>query len=305
MLSSLRLLSLDFTGTLASIVPSPGYHYRLALLCTVSPEFDEGATLNAAQLEELARTHHVPSADSFDRSLFEQMRRCSATFPNFASPFSSSWRTVAASSPHAHSPSQPQPSQQYSEGRSSPRNSHEWWGLVFRETVRHCHSRNGFPLSSSSSSSSSSGDDDAWLDRAFAQCWESFATERCWRLFGEVRHTLAELKRLQPHLRIAVASNFDQRLHRLLNSLQLDAYIDLALDSYSAGVAKPHADFFVEHLCRAAEVSPHETLHVGDHLSKDVEGALGAGLQAIHLDRSGGSNSSPGSISSLSELLFL
>jgi putative hydrolase of the HAD superfamily len=58
------------------------------------------------------------------------------------------------------------------------------------------------------------------------------------------------------------------------------------LDSHLVGSTKPDAGIFLE-ACRVAGVDPHEAVHVGDTVTADVVGALGAGVRAIHLDPHG------------------
>ncbi|MFK7955427.1 MAG: HAD family hydrolase [Lysobacterales bacterium] len=50
------------------------------------------------------------------------------------------------------------------------------------------------------------------------------------------------------------------------------------------GVAKPAPAIF-EHALAAVQLSPHEVMHVGDHLEADVAGALRAGMRAVWLNR--------------------
>lgn len=52
------------------------------------------------------------------------------------------------------------------------------------------------------------------------------------------------------------------------------------------GVAKPDARIF-HAAARLAAVQPHEVLHVGDDAAMDVLGALGAGMQAVWVNRTG------------------
>jgi ribonucleotide monophosphatase NagD (HAD superfamily) len=52
--------------------------------------------------------------------------------------------------------------------------------------------------------------------------------------------------------------------------------------------------------CQSMNLSPAETLYVGDNYRVDIEGARNAGLQALHLTRGG--TQRPGTIQSLAEL---
>ncbi len=68
--------------------------------------------------------------------------------------------------------------------------------------------------------------------------------------------------------------------YRKLEALGLAPYIDMVVTSEEAGVEKPHPDFFrlcVEKSgCRADECA-----FIGDHLKKDVNGAISCGLCGI------------------------
>ncbi|MDZ7674033.1 MAG: HAD family hydrolase [Acidimicrobiales bacterium] len=55
------------------------------------------------------------------------------------------------------------------------------------------------------------------------------------------------------------------------------------VDSGVIGIAKPHPAIFTPAL-EALGTAPERTLHVGDSVHYDVEGARAAGLQAVHFD---------------------
>ena len=73
-------------------------------------------------------------------------------------------------------------------------------------------------------------------------------------------------------------------------------HFDQVVYSAEAGFEKPHPGIFESALARLG-LEPEEVLHVGDDRRRDVEGAHGVGMYAVHLDRSGG-----GEIGSLVEL---
>ena len=50
------------------------------------------------------------------------------------------------------------------------------------------------------------------------------------------------------------------------------------------GLRKPHRDIFGEVIGRL-DVSPEETLHVGDSLRADIGGAAGAGIRSVWITR--------------------
>ncbi len=84
-------------------------------------------------------------------------------------------------------------------------------------------------------------------------------------------------------LRLAVVSNANGKLKVLFDRMGLSRHFDVMLDSHEEGVEKPDRRLFdiaVERMGARRD----EVVHVGDLFSVDVEGARGAGLQAVLLD---------------------
>jgi putative hydrolase of the HAD superfamily len=87
-------------------------------------------------------------------------------------------------------------------------------------------------------------------------------------------------------VRLVVLSNWDVSLHEALARTGLDVLVDGAISSAEAGVAKPDPAAFARALDLAG-TPPATTIHVGDSVSADVTGALGAGLGAVLVARAG------------------
>lgn len=87
-------------------------------------------------------------------------------------------------------------------------------------------------------------------------------------------------------LKLAVISNWDYTLHRVLKVLGIEDRFGLVLASLEHGVEKPDKRLFDIALHRLG-ITPQEAIHIGDHVIDDVQGALGAGMRAVHLDRLG------------------
>jgi putative hydrolase of the HAD superfamily len=100
----------------------------------------------------------------------------------------------------------------------------------------------------------------------------------------------------------AVVSNWMCGLSHFCVELGLHTGLDHVISSADFGVAKPDPAIFLE-ACRRLGTSPARTLHVGDTTLDDLEGAQGAGLRAILLDRSDSTERAPGAISNLYGLL--
>ena len=118
--------------------------------------------------------------------------------------------------------------------------------------------------------------------------------------FEDVRPSLRDLR--DRGLRLVVVSNWDVSLTDVLRRLDLTCLLDGVVTSAGAGARKPEAAIFKRAL-HLAHAAPSRAAHVGDSLVEDVEGARGAGIEAILLRRDG-SSGPPGvkTIPSLADL---
>lgn len=98
----------------------------------------------------------------------------------------------------------------------------------------------------------------------------------------DVVPALTRLRRLD--LTVAIASNANGTLHRVVERLGLTPFFDTICDSHDEGVEKPDPRFFEIVLARAGGRKA-TALHVGDLYHVDVIGARNCGLGAILLDR--------------------
>jgi putative hydrolase of the HAD superfamily len=134
----------------------------------------------------------------------------------------------------------------------------------------------------------------------FPALYERFADPAAWKIHDDVPPALDELA--SRGLPMAAVSNWDERLRPLLKALNLDGYFEAVLVSCELYFAKPSNVIF-EHALRKLGVAPGDALHVGDSELEDMEGARGAGMQAMLIDRS--KPTVEGRIQSLTELLDL
>ena len=121
-------------------------------------------------------------------------------------------------------------------------------------------------------------------EACFKELWQHFASSSNWKLApgtGELLTTLRERK-----LKLAVASNFDARLHSVLAGFPECRWLHDVVISSEVGWRKPAPEFFAA-LCRRMECNPSEILFVGDNRTNDYDGAREAGLQALLLDPTG------------------
>jgi putative hydrolase of the HAD superfamily len=119
-------------------------------------------------------------------------------------------------------------------------------------------------------------------DAYFSELYAHFATAKPWRIYDDVRPTLAALRR--QGLKLAVISNWDQRLRPLLHALGLAHEFDLIVVSAEQGIHKPAPGIFARALA-ALGVPASAALHVGDSVEEDLLGARQAGLNALRLNR--------------------
>jgi putative hydrolase of the HAD superfamily len=120
---------------------------------------------------------------------------------------------------------------------------------------------------------------------ATAELFHRFGTASAWEVYPEVPGVLAALARRG--VRLGVVSNWDHRLPGLLADLGIDPLFGAITYSGKVGVEKPDRRIFLHALAELG-VEPAATLHVGDGRLEDVEGAVAAGLRALHLTRNTG-----------------
>ncbi|MGF1450146.1 MAG: HAD-IA family hydrolase [Opitutales bacterium] len=134
----------------------------------------------------------------------------------------------------------------------------------------------------------------------YIKMWSAFESTDCWRPLpgaGEV------LERLRARgFKLAVLSNWDERLHPLLKQLRWARHFDFIGISSEIGWSKPAPEAF-QAVADGLALPPAVILHVGDSLGSDVRGAQRAGLRAVWLQPdSGRQQEDVRAIASLQEL---
>ena len=124
----------------------------------------------------------------------------------------------------------------------------------------------------------------------FAEVFEAFRHRDAWVLLPGVAEALRLFR--TRGLRLGIISDIDSRLFDVLAAFGLEATFDVVCLSFRCGYQKPDVRLFHAAL-GLASVPAAQAAHVGDSLRSDVQGALGAGMHAIHLDttRDGGAPS--------------
>lgn len=161
---------------------------------------------------------------------------------------------LAASFPQAFQDAGQPKYEEYQDGDHAER---QWWRIVVETTVAQ-----------------------SVPDEAFHELFEHYAKPESWRVFPEVPSVLSQVSELG--LRCVVTSNFDLRLHRILDGHDLT--FEEIITSASARSRKPSCAIFSQAL-RILEVEAGELLHVGDSKQADLIGAKAAGIDAYLLVR--------------------
>jgi putative hydrolase of the HAD superfamily len=143
-----------------------------------------------------------------------------------------------------------------------PQLEREWWRDVVRATFRAADQTRAFV------------DFATFFDELYA--W--YATGDAWRLRPGVRDCLETLQR--HGLAAGVLSNFDHRLHAILDALEITGFFETVTLAGEHGFAKPDARLFEAALRGLGRVA-QETLYVGDDPDRDLAGARRAGVTAL------------------------
>jgi len=122
------------------------------------------------------------------------------------------------------------------------------------------------------------------METCAREIYDAWAAHQHFALYEDVAPVLTSLAR--SGFRLGLISN----THRCLTSFQehfdLDGLITAAISSSEHGYNKPHPSIFRTAL-RLLRVAPEEAVMVGDNFKQDIEGALGAGMRAVLVCRSG------------------
>lgn len=168
------------------------------------------------------------------------------------------------------------------------------------------------------------------FDLYFEEMFKFFATPEAWYIYDDVIPNLEHIQKLneklnqksnqdqseKPKIELGIISNFDSRIHHVLENLGLAKYFASVTISTEVGAAKPDSLIFeaaiAKHLkSNSSNNSKVQTFwHVGDSLKEDYEGARksdtkGNILRGIWIDRSGSSMSEVKSIASFNDLKYL
>lgn len=154
------------------------------------------------------------------------------------------------------------------ESHVADRNEKDWWKRIVREVFEEAGSelpdRERFAI-------------------FFEALYAHFESPGTWSLDPAAREVVATTGQ---HFRIAVLSNFDARLRRILQDLNLFAPFEACILSCEVGASKPDPKIFSA-AADALSLAPAKILHVGDDPTCDWQGAQAAGFQHFRVGERG------------------
>lgn len=124
-------------------------------------------------------------------------------------------------------------------------------------------------------------DDVSDPESCFRELYEHFAQPASWRCAPETARLLEQLAGQGYDL--ALASNYDERLRRVLAGLPSLRHVGRVIISAEVGWRKPTPGFFAA-LCKALNSAPAQVVFIGDDRENDFKGATAAGLRALLFD---------------------
>jgi putative hydrolase of the HAD superfamily len=144
-------------------------------------------------------------------------------------------------------------------------------------------------------------DDVRDTESTFAELFAYFAQASAWSLDPDAPSLLGHCSR--QGYRLAIASNYDYRLHEVVAGFPELVIIDPVLASSELGWRKPARGFF-DAVAGRLGMEHRAILYVGDQLANDYQAALDAGLCALCIDPVGQhAGRRPDRISTLAELI--
>jgi putative hydrolase of the HAD superfamily len=122
----------------------------------------------------------------------------------------------------------------------------------------------------------------AAFDAFFEEVYLYYAKPEAWGIYPEV---LEVLEALRDHaVELAVLSNWDARLHAVLDGHGLGQWLSTRFISAELGWEKPDPCIY-RHVADVLRAPPNTLLNVGDDPRTDVEGPRKAGWLAVQVER--------------------
>jgi putative hydrolase of the HAD superfamily len=124
--------------------------------------------------------------------------------------------------------------------------------------------------------------DVAAFETFFEDVYLYFAKPEAWGIYPEALEVLEELR--DRDIGLGVLSNWDARLHTVLDGSPLGEYLPNRFISAELGWEKPDPAIY-RHVMESLRLQPGSLLSVGDDPKNDVEGPKKAGWQALQIER--------------------
>ncbi|XP_062929921.1 haloacid dehalogenase-like hydrolase domain-containing protein 3 [Mobula hypostoma] len=150
-------------------------------------------------------------------------------------------------------------------GQDQGLSSQQWWIDVVKKTFCHCGVSNEQVLSPMA-----------------VNLYRQFCSAGNWQVFSDVENTLVHCRNLG--ISMAVISNFDRRLEKILTNCNLRQYFKFVLTSEDVGTAKPDQRIFAAALS-LAQVEPKQAMHIGDDVGMDYLAARAIGMESYLICR--------------------
>jgi len=166
--------------------------------------------------------------------------------------------------------------------------------IAFREAMKSCSPRD-------KGSIPTNGDDRVWWKKVvrrslpetafpeakafeifFEEVYLYFAKPEAWGVYPEVPEVLEDLR--DRGVDLVALSNWDQRLHAVLDGHGLGEWLSQRFISAELGWEKPDPAIY-RHVADVLRLSPDALLSVGDDARNDVEGPRKAGWKAVQIER--------------------
>lgn len=136
---------------------------------------------------------------------------------------------------------------------------------------------------------------------AFRELFEHFSRPSSWLVFEDAKDVVLQLK--QRGGRLAIASNFDQRLRSVIAGLFPAHTFEHLVISSEIGYRKPSADFY-RLMLRQLETTSENVIFVGDDPVNDLAGPMDAGMSAFRIRRDSSAVLAENELRSLNEIPF-
>ncbi|NJK35839.1 MAG: HAD-IA family hydrolase [Oscillatoriales cyanobacterium SM2_2_1] len=158
---------------------------------------------------------------------------------------------------------------------TSAAGEYQWWHALVRDCFKHLLDHCNHPAIGDFLSS-------PVFNEYFAELFALFATADPWELLPGVISALCQWR--SHDIKLGICSNFDRRLHPLLDALNLTPHFDSVTISGTLGVAKPDPRIFGHAAAQHGYELPNPQLwHIGDHYGEDYQGATAAGMTGLWL----------------------